>query len=511
MEKIDHFVVCMFENRSFDNLLGYLYDPNHLPNENIPPNNPPTFDGLAFAPYENSDPQVNGGNPVPAQNGTSSWGGHSPNVVPNPDPGEAYAEVDEQMATIANPTMSGFLSNYVKKVSVPDDARQIMQSFSPNQVPVLSALARAFAVSDAWFSSVPTQTWPNRGFTHCGSSAGYIDNDHIVPYSIATIFDVLSKKKISWNVFANTLYTPSLTHLQFVDLYTQFGGHFASFNDFERRCAQPANATPSKKLPSYSFIEPRFLAERDLPHLNVLHSESYHPPRNVGPCEQFLARLYKAVRTCAYRDRILLLILFDEHGGCYDHAIPPAGAQPPKPNPTAGGFKFDRFGPRVPAIAISSYVRPGTVFRSTTTNVPYDHTSILSTLRDWKQIKTGFLPSPRIAAAPTLDAALVEQNPTNPWPDIATPHAMFEAAMMPAPEEALDADANDLEQAIAIATHRMLRYHELAQRGLKTQAAKALTDKKVADTLRAQLRTRRDAVEFVRMRTVAANADTKVP
>jgi len=111
----------------------------------------------------------------------------------------------------------------------------------------------------------------------------------------------------------------------------------------------------------------------------------YHPPHNICRGETFLAELYNTIRKSPYRDKILLLITFDEHGGCFDHVPPPTGAKPPMPSPVSrdGEFHFDRFGVRVPAIVVSSYVESGTVFRAADNQIPYDHTSIPATLGDW--------------------------------------------------------------------------------------------------------------------------------
>ena len=121
----------------------------------------------------------------------------------------------------------------------------------------------------------------------------------------------------------------------------------------------------------------------------------------------------------------MLVITFDEHGGCYDHVPPPTGAAAPEPSPVSrdGQFKFNRFGVRVPVIVVSSYLEPGTVFRAAEGETPYDHTSILATLRDWLNLSADpakFLPSPRIAAAPTLDRVLTRAkgNENQNWPDI---------------------------------------------------------------------------------------------
>jgi phospholipase C len=143
--------------------------------------------------------------------------------------------------------------------------------------------------------------------------------------------------------------------------------------------------------------------------------------------------------------------MFDEHGGTYDHVEPPGHAQPPAPNGNGtdnAGFAFDRFGVRIPAIVISSWVNPGTVFRSDT-SVPLDHTTILATLRDWLGLDGAFgvlLPSPRIAAAPNLAFVLTESTP-RAWPSI-RPGDTVALAAIPEPDD--DEPLNDVQRSLLV-------------------------------------------------------------
>ena len=194
----EHVVVLMGENRSFDNLLGWLYSPDDLRED-------ATFDGLGFGDYSNTDPD---GRRVAAH----VYTGEDDIVMgrPNPDPGEEYPHVNTQLfGSIdpagnarqagggwaapynapppgATPTMDGFLTDYhinVRRLhggKKPDPAvaDQIMGAFSPAQLPVLSTLAREFAVFDAWFAAVPSQTYCNRSFFHASTSHGFVTNRH---------------------------------------------------------------------------------------------------------------------------------------------------------------------------------------------------------------------------------------------------------------------------------------------------------------------------------------------
>lgn len=435
LSQIKHVVVVMMENRSFDSVLGWLYEQeNNNPPYNIPDQKPTTFDGLTAGQHYNT---LNG-RQVFASHPPTAWPPqNNPNVVPTPDPHEEFEHITYQVFGTSNPSqtaaanMSGFLADYATVANPPD---QIMQSFGPNEANVINELAKNFAVCDAWFASCPCQTWPNRGFVHTGSSDGHINNDDYELYDIRTIFNVLEERGISWGVFHDSTVVPSLTWGQFLPRLCEHGKRFYHISSFFRHCAN-LNGFP---LPTYSFVEPRFMPEPGL--FKIDYPEDYHPPHNVCRGEQFLAEVYQAVQSSPYRDKILLVITYDEHGGCYDHVPPPNNAVAPNPGGVSrdGQFRFDRFGVRVPTIVISSYVRGGTVFRAPPSSAPYDHTSILATLRDWLGL-TGptskwawlkdwlnisntsnvpFLPSPRIAAAPTLGPILTLTEPRTDWPNI---------------------------------------------------------------------------------------------
>ncbi len=449
----------MMENRSFDNLLGWLYEPDDLPKHNIPTQDPTTFDGLLPGRFSN---QSTGGNTqkVYASQPTSAWPSTSnPSCVPTPDPHEEFEHITAQLFSTPTPApgakadMSGFLNDYATTDATAASAGQIMQSYGPGQASVINQLARNFAACDAWFASCPCQTWPNRGFVHTGSSNGHINNDNYELYDIPTIFNVLEAHNLSWGVFADRTLIPSLTWGQFLPRVAPYSGHFHRFANFQGMCAAPVDGDPASKLPIYSFIEPRFVPEAGF--MKIDYPNDYHPPHNVCRGDTFLAEVYQAVQSSPYRDNILLVITFDEHGGCYDHVPPPIGAAPPSPGGISndGTFHFDRFGVRVPAIVISSYLRPGTVFRAPG-QTPYDHTSILATLRDWLSLENDpahpFLPSPRITYAPTLHQVLTEddQSKISVWPTITA------QCQIQGDDESLDTPLNDVQKSLLASAMR---------------------------------------------------------
>jgi phospholipase C len=422
LPQIKHVVVLALENRSFDNLFGWLYDgtPGNSPACFIPAEPEVPFNGLSPNSHVNSNPAVNNDASVFASRGTTAWvlGSKTvaPTSVPSPDPGEEFVHVANQMD---EGKMDGFITDYISWVTksggTPDQAAQIMQCYSPEQIPVISQLARNFAVSDAWHASVPSQTWPNRAFLQAGSSAGHVNNTGW-PWNIPTIFDVLSAQGLSWMVYNDSV-LPSLTKTMFFEKYGENETNFSGIGDFQKACK-------AGTLPVFTFLEPSF-GPYDV-------DESYHPPYDVVPGETFLAKIYTMLQKSPARDATLFVVLFDEHGGTFDHVDPPAAT--PIPAATDGtNFSFNQFGIRVPAIVVSSYVTAGTVFRSST-GIPYDHTSVLATLRDWLGLGVAFatsLPSPRIAAAPTLQPVL-NRTAIRDWPDIAPAASAADVAASPA-------------------------------------------------------------------------------
>ncbi len=437
LPNIDHFVVVMFENRSLDSMLGELYSGDTPPARVLPAGSAAVYDGLCAG---LSNPALAGyftGSPCDMVTAASA---PASSTSPNPDPQETWANVTYQLygpqGEAADPTwpMLGFVANYATTGTT--DPTQIMQCREPAELPVLSTLARSYAVSDAWFASVPSQTWPNRAFAHAGTSNGRVDNGNPpdpLQWNVPTIFNVLESIGAAWCVYSDTVLAPSLTRTMFPKLWDPLlDAHFRGFDAFIDDCAHAA-------LPRYAFIEPSFLVDPN----------DQHPPHDINAGESFLHAIWTAVSTSPAWDRTLLLITFDEHGGCYDHRLPPRGAAAPDHASSPGdqGFAFERFGVRVPAVLVSPYIAPGTVFRSDT-QTPYDHTSILATLRDWLDIGSAhMLPSARIAAAPTLGQVLTLTTPRTDPPQILAPATSF----VPTP---LSTPPNDLQKSLVSGTAR---------------------------------------------------------
>jgi phospholipase C len=403
LDKFDHVVVLMMENRSFDNMLGYLYTPQN------PPPNGQSFEGVAFGNHTNPIPPY-----ADSAKFVDSIRTYPDSIMnnPNPDPGETYPHINTQLfGTVIPDTnrflttynmfspynepdplpenipMDGFIKDYINnfratqgRMPTYSEYKIIMSCFPPTAVPVISQLAKSFAVCDNWHCAVPSQTFCNRAFFNCGSSWGYVNNEPYEKWLLnfqETIFERLENNGHSWRIYFDHKDIIPLTLLiHFPRLIKYASTNICNFENFERDVEKGL-------LPKYSFIEPRLI---------FFHNDEHPPaplignivlPSSVLPGEQLISKVYNAIRNSSSSKgnnwkNTLLIVTYDEHGGCYDH-IPPPAAEPPyvfQPN-TEMNFKFNRLGVRVPAVFISAYIKGGTVF-----NEQMTHTSVIKTMCD---------------------------------------------------------------------------------------------------------------------------------
>jgi phospholipase C len=434
--KFDHVVSVMFENRSFDNLLGRLYEPGEVA----------SFEGVAGKDLSN---------PVPlwaehGAGGTVPYGVAADMNTPNPGSGEEFTHVNTQLFGIIDPpgnrgiesvkmaapfnapgsagqvpAMDGFVADYISTFTAEmgrqpayDEYAQIMTGYTPGQVPVLSAIARGFATFDHWFCEVPSQTFTNRSFYYAATASGFVVNFPYDNFPLhnggETIFERLDAAGLPWRVYVDPGMRFSATGMIHAS-NKYFATNFSSLDDF-------FDDAQRGTLPAYSFIEPRLIhAHNDYhPALNAAFpGVSADPPSSILGGEELLARIYSAVRASSAPGgsnfaNTLLMVAFDEHGGTYDH-VPPPRAGPPDPVGPAGqmGFRFDRAGIRIPTLAVSAYTDPATVVTG-----EYRNTSLIATLRErWP---LGPPLTARDATAPDIAPVLARRTPRPPedWPDV---------------------------------------------------------------------------------------------
>jgi len=364
------------------------------------------------------------------------------------DPYEKFEHVTNQIyGDDANP-MGGFLSDYA---TIYDNPTQILESYTPDELPVLNGLARNFAVCDRYFSSVPTQTNCNRAFAATGNSLGMTDDEPSALKAWVNNRDMgfieagpprgnQFNQRTMWNVLSdNGLDSPD-DWMQYHSLGSWLVDHLGveGYAYTRALCEQlqdkryDANfdtmdvfldRAKAGTLPRFSFLE----AEWGLKRWKLgINGNDYHPPSNLAPGEEFLNEIYSALKSNEEAMRQTLFIInFDEHGGTYDHVTPPSACKPwgdgtPEPEKCECNFSFDRFGVRVPLILVSPYIKEGTVFRAAG-DVPYDHTSLIATILhlmgiDQSKWKLGN----RVRNAPylELDLILSRKSPRTKLPEI---------------------------------------------------------------------------------------------
>lgn len=421
LDSFDNVVVLMLENRSFDNLLGYLYQ------DGVPQGK--TFEGLQGKTIKMPIPK----NPSrPDQPKFIEPFSAVDYHQPFPDPGEVYQHVNTQLynhidsdnlgkeaCNMAKPynvpdfmplpgdQMQGFVKDYINTLNALKGKKgkdynnptyemysTIMGCFKPEQIPVLATLAKEFAVFDHWFCSVPSQTWCNRAFWHAATSGGQVVNptdecgvvDKVEAmhtwakqvWSQPTLFERMEKKGISHGVYTEDII--SLTTLVNGPFKSQHTFHTGSnLKKFKRHIKKG-------KLPKYTFLEPKFYGQHNDQHPSSADWSPVDSRTHVGTVllgEHLIWDVYNSLfvdKKSKYRDNTLLIITYDEHGGCFDH-YPPPGAVPPKKGMIGNkGFKFDRLGVRVPMVMVAANIEKNTII-----NEVYDHTSFIKTMcKKWQ-------------------------------------------------------------------------------------------------------------------------------
>jgi phospholipase C len=354
LDKVDHVVVVMLENRSFDHLLGYLS--LHGGRQDI--------DGLHPGLVNEHD-----GRTYPIH--------HLASTAVDVDPDHSSPAIDRQ---IAGGDMSGFVASLARTLAddgVPDgDPAIAMGYYNGSDLPVYDHLAREFTVCNRWFSSVPGSTLPNRLYALAGSAAGSRD-DVARPrpplYQKSSFVRHLDANGVSWRWYS---FDPGTLRLS--DAHYLLGHHqqFAYFSKaglpwrtklditVNDRVGSFLEDAASGSLPAVSWIDPAFTNFNPL----GFPVNDDHPPADVRDGQDLVLAIYDALAGSPHWDTSLLVVVYDEHGGFYDH-VPPPRAVDDDP------VTFGGYGVRVPAMIVSPWVEPQSV-----TDTLFDHTSIIKTI-----------------------------------------------------------------------------------------------------------------------------------
>jgi phospholipase C len=351
LDSLKHIVVLMMENRSFDHMLGALKEQDGR------------IDGLTG---NETNPDTNG-NDAKVQPLAEFQG------QLDPDPDHHFPAVDLQIygdggTRVAN--MQGFVKSYFHQRGDVNHSRKILYYFTPDKLPVLTTLATEFAVFNGWFSSIPGPTICNRAFAHYGTSFGQVSMDIFYikePYK--SIYERMLKAGRTAKLY---YYDPASSTMEVVNLLQHEPQLFGTYRQFLEDCERGT-------LPEYCFVEPNY-SDHDSDSGEELANDQ-HPDHHVQAGELFIATVYNAIRQNPdLWKSTALLIVYDEHGGIYDH-VPPPECTPDgyvaSANDTGTGreFRFDRLGVRVPAILVSPWIPKGTVVSGRT----FEHASIPAT------------------------------------------------------------------------------------------------------------------------------------
>ncbi len=327
----DHVVVLMFENRSFDHLLGWL------------PGADGVQAGLQFADQTNTV---------------------YPTYALAPDPqGCGYLDPDHSWEGFVTQFNNGANDGWLKTPSSrgPADTFPIGY-YTAEDLPAIASLATSYTVLDRYFTSFAGETFPNRFYQH----AARTDRDHNLGITQSTlgptIWDRLSTAGLSAGYY-------------FVDepFIALWGEKYLSL---AKPVGQFLVDAAAGTLPNVSFVDPSFANE------DQGQSGDFHPHGDIRAGEAYLSLIYHAVRSSPAWDKTVLVVNFDEWGGFYDHVAPPRviddtvrAALTPLTDPVPD---YRQLGFRVPCIVASPWSKPQVY-----SDGPFEHTSVLKMI-EWR-------------------------------------------------------------------------------------------------------------------------------
>ncbi|TKC94707.1 phospholipase C [Polyangium fumosum] len=334
---IDHIVVAMMENRSFDHYLQKIGDVGI--DADVAPEG-----------FTNLDPDGNPIAPFPLEQHCFVDTAHS------------WGAIKQQ---IAGGAMSGFVTTNEGAHELPMNGdlsmllgRRAMGYYTEADLPLVYWLAKNFSIGDRYFASAPTATWPNRMFMHAATSFGLKSNDF--PQGVtSTLVDYLNKRKISWRFY----YENTPTFAMFIERYLELRQEENRFVPMSQFFTDAAEG----KLPQVAFIDPDGTSSGQMDHTDE------HPPTPATLGQNWLAEAIAALVASPHWSRSAMFINYDEHGGLYDHVPPPKACAPDdRELDDTDRAVFESYGVRVPFFVVSPYAKKGYVSHDV-----YDHTSVV--------------------------------------------------------------------------------------------------------------------------------------
>jgi phospholipase C len=378
LSQVKHLVVVMMENRSFDHMLGYLKQEGM-----------PDVNGLNGDEYN-----VDGnGNKIQvtrfdADGSTIQKPGEA--LVKGLDPDHSKQGVQVQLGDgYGDFPNGGFVKAFIDTRKPEDNVGQDlwmvpMGYYGSKDLPTYDFLARNFCVCDAWHSSVPGDTWPNRLYSLTGKEGpkvhpGFLDQLPGPFHALtgAPIYDVPAFTRqlddSQWRWYSHDPATLRAADSAYRDIADLKPGNFTYFNRKKVSVVtQAAEAlivghdsflddAAKGQLRDVSWIDPNFI---DLSVLDPSSNDD-HPPTDIRAGQAFILELYDALTRSPEWNDTVLVVLYDEHGGFYDHVVPPA---------VQDDSGYSTLGVRVPALVVGPRVQ------NTVSHQVFDHTSLIKTI-----------------------------------------------------------------------------------------------------------------------------------
>jgi phospholipase C len=345
-QKVDTIVVVMMENRSFDNVLGYLRHPEFGNRTDVD-----GIEDLANPDYVNVNSDGEGKSPFWMADGRFFS-----------DLPHGADEVHKQLkfAPLARRhLMTGFVEAFEEEFHSKVADPPVMGLLRPADLPTTSVLADHYTVCDRWFACVPTSTAPNRLMSMCGATA--LRDTHVLLPEQQTVYDWLSDHHVRWRVYAAGL--PFFALMPRVSEFI-LTGHFRRIDDL----ARDLETEGPDEWPQVIFVEPDYY---DCP-VHFQPPCDNHPPLGMAAGEAFVAGVYRTLAASPRWQRSVFILTYDEHGGFFDHVAPlPVSYRNPN-----GAVAFETTGPRTPTIVAGPYAPRAA------SHVQLDNTSILQLIAE---------------------------------------------------------------------------------------------------------------------------------